>query len=370
MDSGSGAKNKIRVLIVDDSAMMRALLRRALQSQPDIEVADVARDGREALDKVAKCRPDVVTLDIEMPGTSGIEVLERIMKNDPRPVVMVSTLTQVGAEATFESLEKGAVDYVPKPLPGSGATLQSFAADVVQKVRAAAASNLKQLIRQSLLKQRAARRVIRRLGAGAVDRFVAIGISAGGPASLCRMLPLLPADFVPVAIAQHMPPQFTGPFARRLDSLCSVHVKEAEDGEPFERGKVLIAPGDYHLKVRLRAGKPVVQLDRGPKVSGFRPSVDVLFRSVAEMFGPRAIAVIMTGMGRDGADGIKAVKAAGGVTIAQDQATSVVYGMPKAAVETGCVDVVCGLMEIPEVLANLVSPNDRATAPSRAAMGA
>jgi len=348
------AKRKIRVLIVDDSIVMRAILRRALRTQPDIQVVGEAACGREALERIEQLDPTVVTLDIEMPGMSGIEVLEKVMRTRPRPVLMVSTLTQSGAHATFDCLEKGAIDYVAKPLPGQGVTLQSFSAEVVEKVRAAAGSN-RSLLRRAATRPETAKGslVTAGLGRAVPQRVVAIGISAGGPATLVKFLPLLPADFVPVAIAQHMPAQFTGPFAERLDDLCQMHVKEAEKGEPFERGKILLAPGDWHLRVIGRIGRWMANLDHGPKVSGFRPSVDVLLESLAQAAGPHGIGVVMTGIGSDGSRGICAVKEAGGITVAQDEASSIVYGMPKSAAATGCVDHICNLARIDTLLVEL-----------------
>ncbi len=345
------SEKKIRTLVVDDSVFMRTVLKSALGKADSIEVIGSAQNGQEALAKIAQLKPDVVTLDIEMPGLTGLEVLKRVMRDDPLPVVMVSTKTQEGAAMTFEALELGAIDYVAKPLADKDASLQSFQKKVVAAVEVAFSSNLKRLGRankERILRPRAA--TLQTEGI-----VVAIGISAGGPATLHKLIPVLPSVFPPIVLTQHMPAGFTEPFAKRLNDCSALAVKEAANGDELLPGRLVLAPGDRHLRVVRKGKKLRVALDDGPKVAGFRPSVDVLFRSVAEAFGDQAIGLVMTGMGCDGSQGIRDLKAAGARTLAQDQDSSVVYGMPKAAFATKCVDRVVSLTEIPSVLTNMLA---------------
>jgi two-component system chemotaxis response regulator CheB len=341
----------IRVLVVDDSPMIRSLLRSGLAQNPLIEVVGVASDGIEALAQIKALRPDVVTLDVEMPKMNGIAVLERVVGKAPVSFVMVSTLTQSGARITFEALNKGAIDYVAKPQAATKTAMPAFRDELIRKVIAAA-------------KARGKRRAIVSGTSGAVPTLppnkvrgwlVALGISCGGPQTLHKLLPAFPSDFVPIVLTQHMPPQFTTAFAKHLDAACAMRVVEAADGQPIEQGTIYVAPGDYHLQVVRRGTMLVTRLDGGPLVSGHRPSADVMFSSVARTCGPRSVAVVMTGMGRDGSMGLVEMSRAGAHTIAQDAETSYVYGMPKAAKETGHVDHVTPLMQIPSVLARLLS---------------
>ena len=335
----------IRVLIVDDSVFMRGMLKSALDSAPDIEIVGTAMNGTEGLKKILQLKPDVATLDVEMPGMTGIEVLETVMKEAPLPIVMVSTKTQKGAHFTLDALRKGAVDCVAKPLGEKSATLQSFREDVLNAVRAAFESN-----RQKIGKNDDR---VERLGGlvrAPANAIVAIGISAGGPATLHKLIPALPANFPATVITQHMPADFTGPFAKRLNEESDMTVREAEAGDALKAGQVLIAPGSHHLKIVKHLGKLICRLDDGPKVSGFRPSVDVLFTSLSEVAADRTTAIIMTGMGDDGSNGIRLLKQGGAVTLAQDQESSIVFGMPKAAARTGFVDKVVGLRDIPRAL--------------------
>lgn len=337
---------RIRTLIVDDSVFMRTVLKSALGRCSSLEIIGSAQNGIEALKKIRTLKPDVVTLDVEMPGLDGIEVLRRVMKECPLPVVMVSTKTQAGAKLTFEALELGAVDYVAKPLGEKGSSLEGFQEKVIRAVETAFASNRSRLGRADATK------VLRPRSTGIhTDGYVvAIGISAGGPATLHKLIPCLPKTFPPIVLTQHMPADFTGPFAQRLNGSCELEVKEAQDGDELIPGRLLLAPGDRHLKVVRRGNGFHVTLDTGPKVAGFRPSVDVLFHSVAATHAEKAVALVMTGMGCDGAEGIKILKRSGAKTMAQDQASSIVYGMPKAAAETGCVDRIVSLAEIPDAL--------------------
>ena len=336
----------IRVLIVDDSVFMRSMLKGALSDADDMEVVGTAQNGTEGLKKIEALRPDVVTLDVEMPGLSGLEVLEQVMKKRPLPIVMVSTKTQAGAETTLKALELGAIDYVAKPLGEKSASLESFRSSVTRAVRTAAASN-----RANLGKKSAPVARPRPVSATRPGTVVAIGISAGGPAALHQMLPAVPKEFPPIVITQHMPADFTGPFAKRLGETTQINVKEAAVNDELVPGRALIAPGDRHLRIIKCANKLLVALDDGPKVSGFRPSVDVLFESVATAVGARAVGVIMTGMGSDGSVGIRIFKKRGAFTMSQDKDSSTVYGMPKAAYETGCIDRVVSLSDIPMAIA-------------------
>lgn len=339
------AQGTIRVLVVDDSVFMRCMLKDALSRTDGIEVIGSAQNGDEGLKRIRELKPDVVTLDVEMPGLNGLEVLERVMQECPVPVVMVSTKTQSGAKATLDALQLGAVDYVAKPLGEKSATLGSFRSKVTRAVQTAAASN-----RETLGQKPAKVAPVRSAEGIPTGAVVAIGISAGGPATLHQMLPALPERFPPVLITQHMPADFTGPFAKRLDQECRGSVKEAQAHDVLRGGSVFIAPGNRHLRVVKRGMQLVASLDDGPKVAGFKPSVDVLFESVASVVGDRAVGVVMTGMGCDGAVGVKLLKKQGARTIAQDQATSVVYGMPKAASATGGVDRVAALGDIPAAI--------------------
>lgn len=340
----------LRVLIVDDSIFMRTILKSALSSAAGIEVIATAQDGLDGLKKTLELKPDVVTLDIEMPGMDGLQVLQRLMKEHPLPVVMVSTKTQHGARTTLEALSLGAVDYVAKPVGDKGATLAAFKEKIVLAVRTAAQSNRRKIGAETPSIRRVTTSMVAPPGV-----VIAIGISAGGPATLHQMMPAFSPTTPPIVITQHMPAEFTGPFAQRLAGVSRVEVKQAEAGDELRPGRVLISPGSHHLRVVRGARGLKVALDSGPKVSGFRPSVDVMFTSVAAAVGPLAVGVIMTGMGHDGSDGVRQIHRHGGMTIAQDEATSIVYGMPKSAFETGCVDRVAPLERIPQAIAEAVA---------------
>ncbi len=349
----------IRVLIVDDSGVIRAFIRAALARHPQINVVGEAADGVEALRQIAALRPDVVTLDVEMPNLNGIGVLERAAGKVPVSFLMVSTLTQAGARVTFEALSKGAFDYVAKPQLPTAASRPEFQRQLVDKVLAAARA--KGQTRQTLL--RCAGGSAPRLPPNRVSGWVVgIGISCGGPQTLHEVLPMFPSDFVPIVVTQHMPAQFTGPFAKHLAAGCAMRVKEAADGEPLAQGTIYIAPGSHHLRVVRRGMQLCVQLDGGPLVSGHRPSVDVMFSSLAATCPTRTIGVIMTGMGRDGANGIVELARAGAITVGQDERSCFVYGMPKAAFETGCVQHVASATEIPARVASLLQ-RSRVAAP-------
>lgn len=352
----------IRVMIVDDSAIVRGIIRRGLANRRDIEVVGQAADGADALRLLPQLRPDVVTLDVEMPKMNGLAVLQRAAGKVPVAFIMVSTLTKNGANVTLEALRGGAFDYITKPDTATLTSEQDFHESLYRKIRAAA--HAKHHRRRVAPAQTAA-------GATTAPKLppnktrgwlVGIGISCGGPQTLYEMLPAFPSDFVPILITQHMPAAFTGPFAAQLDNQCAMHVKEAEDGEQIVGGTVYIAPGSHHLRLRRIGLELRVALDGGPKVSGHRPAADVMFESLAQHARGQVVGVVMTGMGRDGANGIQKIKASGGVALAQDEASSLVYGMPKAAFETGVMDGVVSLDDLPHAIARAMS-RVRATAP-------
>jgi two-component system chemotaxis response regulator CheB len=318
----------VRVLIVDDSATMRSLIANVLQRDPEIEVVGEAGDPLEAREAIKKLNPDVITLDVEMPNMNGIDFLEKIMRLRPMPVVMVSTITVRGAEATVEALELGAIDCVAKPSTGG---LNDFQ-DLPFKVKAAAKAKVKPL------KPAGAAPKAAPLEHTPDDRVIALGSSTGGVEALIAILSRFPANCPPTVITQHMPATFTKSFSERLDRLCAPKVAEAHDGAVLENGRIYLAPGgERHLEIG-GSGTLRCRLSEGGPVNGHRPSVDVLFRSVAKAAGGRAVGAILTGMGRDGAEGLLAMRRAGARTFGQDEASSVVYGMPKAAFELGAVE--------------------------------
>jgi two-component system chemotaxis response regulator CheB len=356
----------IRILIVDDSPFMRKSLQKMLEEAPDLRVVATARDGIDALEKIAEHKPDIVTLDIEMPRMDGLTCLKKIMAEHPMPVLMVSSLTQEGAQATFDALSLGALDFIPKENSFASMSILQIQHDLQEKVRRLAAS-------PRFHKQPGAAASVQAPAPPAAPRpspplkpsappppsgatlasspqaeLLVIGSSTGGPKALQDILPTLPANLpVPCLIVQHMPSTFTKPFADRLDGLCQVHVKEAEQGEPLKAGTVYIAPGGIHMTYGARGPKGCIDLSPEPVSSLHRPSVDVLFLSVSELFRGQVLAGILTGMGADGAKGMEQLKKKGAHTLAESEESCVVYGMPRAAVERGCVDVVAPLADIP-----------------------
>jgi two-component system chemotaxis response regulator CheB len=320
---------------------MRKLLTVVLSEDPDIEVVGAAPDPFVAREQIKALNPDVVTLDIEMPHMNGIDFLRKIMELRPTPVVMISTLTKAGAEITLEALEIGAVDFVSKPLD-SNAVLQ-LGSELIPKIKAAARSRVR---RAAAPRRPQTRQALH----GPSDKIIAIGASTGGVEALKAVLMLMPEDVPPILITQHMPERFTGAFARRLDSECRMHVHEAAQDQPIERGNAYIAPGGHHLEVVRRGPSLYCSLNQGPLVSGHRPSVDALFNSVARTVAPRAVGVILTGMGRDGAQGLLAMRKAGCSTLGQDEATALIYGMPRAAFEIGAVESQYGLFDISDAI--------------------
>ena len=347
----------IRVLVVDDSAFMRNALTKMLSSDPEITVVGTAWNGLDAIEKVAELKPDLVTMDIEMPRMDGIEALRRIMATNPVPVIMVSSLTTEGARSTLDALDIGAVDFVPKNLSDLAVNIVKVREILLDKVkqiggrvpgrrmpsRPASASAVPAPARTSY-------RTERRIG------IVAIATSTGGPKALQDVIPKLPKDLsVPVIVVQHMPPAFTGPFAKRLNEISGLTVKEAEEGEPLRAGVVLVAPGRGHLSLRrVRLGEYVVSVSENRPDLIYRPSADVMMSSVAEMYPGRALGVILTGMGNDGEKGMREIKSSGGRTLAQDEATCVVYGMSRAVVEAGLADKVVPIEEVAGEIVNAV----------------
>lgn len=330
----------IKVLVVDDSVFMRKLLTDLFAGEADFTVVDTARNGKDAIDKLKRLKPDLITMDVEMPVMDGIKALEIIMKDFPTPVVMISSLTQAGAVATLRALEIGAVDFVAKTA-GPISNITAIRTEILTKCRAAVKANVLQLAKPHT--SAAALPVMPRMHSAPSlmldERIVAIGTSTGGPRALQEIITKLPGNLpCGVVIVQHMPPGFTKSLAERLNSLSSVNVKEAEHNDVIRAGHVYIAPGDYHMLLEREGGKAVIKLNQNPPFGGHRPAVDPLMESVARTFGGKAVGVILTGMGRDGAKGMEAIKRQNGYTIAEDQSTAVVYGMPKAAVEMGVVD--------------------------------
>jgi two-component system chemotaxis response regulator CheB len=348
-------KNRfIRVLVVDDSALMRKMIPQMLAGDESIDVVGTAMDGNFCLKKIEELKPNVVTLDLEMPGLNGIDTLKEIMRRSPLPVIVFSSHSTEGASVTVKALGLGAFDFVTKPKDAS-AHMAETSKELISKIKAAAECNLKPRILAGI----PAKKEKRASSGTAPTRVIAIGISTGGPQALEYLLAQLPGDFSgSLVVVQHMPEGFTDMFARRLDEICSLRVKEAQSGDLLLAGRVLICPGSRHVKVkRLPLGDIVVLSDEAP-VNGHRPSADVLFRSVAEEFKNQAVGIIMTGMGDDGAEGLGAVKRAGGMTIAQSEESCVVFGMPKAAIERGHVVRVVALDVMSSTLQALCGRKD------------
>ncbi|RMH09569.1 MAG: chemotaxis response regulator protein-glutamate methylesterase [Nitrospirae bacterium] len=381
----------IRVLVVDDSAFMRSALTNMLHESPEFTVVGAARNGEEALEKVATLKPDVMTLDIDMPGMNGLRVLERVMATTPLPVVVVSALTEEGADVTIQALNLGAVDFLPKQLQGSLLRITAIRHLLHEKVRTAVKARVEACLRNpsrlaplrgTLANGYAAASTRIQKGAPPaghwsqhVPAVIAIGCSTGGPQALQEILPLLPASFpAPIVIAQHMPKYFTKPFADRLNQQCAIEVREATASDVLTPGVALLAPGGQHMVLESGAGQTIgLRFFNGCEELPYRPSVDVLMQSLARVCGAKSVGVILTGMGHDGMEGARAIKAVKGVVLAQDEASSVVYGMPKAVIEEGYADKVIPLSRMAEELLALVrhrydrggSPPSRADDQSR-----
>ena len=354
----------INVLVVDDSAFMRKAISRMIESDPGIKVVAMARDGEEGIDMVKKYRPHIVTLDIEMPRMGGLEALKIIMEVQPTPVLIVSSLTEEGAQVTLDAIDLGAVDFIPKNLEGAALDVMKIQLDLIAKIKAFAGKRLSRLKakddfvleRQKKLSipkghiPEGARRSIQKMA------VVAIGTSTGGPKALQEVLPFFPADFpAAVLVVQHMPRAFTGPFAERMNDLCPLTVREAKDGDIVRTGQILIAPGGIHMKVVRRKSTEVsIELTSIPEDYPYKPSVDVMMHSVADVYPGRSLGVVLTGMGADGMKGMLSIKERHGRTIAQDEATSTIYGMPKAVVDAGAADKVVALSKIAGEIMNMI----------------
>ncbi len=350
---------KIRVLIIDDSASVRHTLVRVLQEDPEIEVMGVATDPFMAAKKIQEEIPDVITLDVEMPRMDGITFLRKLMSQRPIPVVMCSSLTEAGSETLLQALEAGAVDVILKSKIGAADSLADDAVRIREVVKSASHARLGNMRRatsglrpgreappQKLTADAMLPPPTGRAMAKTTEMVVCVGASTGGTEALREFLEALPANAPGMVIVQHMPEKFTAAFAKRLNGLCEVEVKEAVDGDPVLRGHVLIAPGDKHMLLERQGARYHVSVKQGPLVSRHRPSVDVLFRSAARSAGSNAMGIIMTGMGDDGAKGMLEMHQAGAYTVAQDEATSVVFGMPKEAIAKGGVDRILPLDQI------------------------
>ena len=346
----------INVLIVDDSATARAVLTEILSADPEIGSIDTAPDAYVARDKIVKNKPDVVCLDVEMPRMDGITFLTKLMHYMPVPVVMVSSLTQKGAKTTLDALAAGAIDFVAKPHSNIYEGSEEIRQELIEKVKTAARARVVKQSPGVSLKPLAYRGAL----SETTQKIVAIGASTGGTEALKEVLMQLPRNSPGIIIVQHMPANFTGAFAQRLNMMCEVEVKEAKNGDTVSIGQVLIAPGDLHMVLRRSGHRYYVQTGGGEKVSGHRPSVDVLFNSVAKVAGSNAVGVILTGMGADGAKGLANMRNSGARTIGQDAASCVVYGMPKVAHELGGVERQAPLHEIPKIILELISEKERA----------
>lgn len=349
---------KIEVLVVDDSAYMRKVISNLLQSDENITVVDTARDGLDALDKIKQWKPDVVTLDVEMPKLNGLLALERIMRECPTAVIMLSSLTQEGSDTTVKALTMGAVDFVAKPSGAISIDIHKVKEDLLTKIKVAA--------KASLITLRSSSAAVRSelappvpivqpglMRASAPQKLVVIGSSTGGPNALQQVIPRLPGNLpAAVLVVQHMPPGFTASLANRLNDSSPLEVCEAKEGDVLHNGKVYVAPGGHHMVL---SSKTTIGLNQGPPVHSVRPAVDVTLESAVNYYGPKMVGVILTGMGYDGSKGMAALKKVGGKTVAQDEETCVVYGMPRVVVEMGKADKVLPLQNIADEIVSMLS---------------
>jgi len=359
-------ENLIKVIVVDDSAFMRKTLTLMLESDPEIRVIATARNGQDGIDKIGKLKPDLVTLDIEMPGIDGLATLKFIMEKMPVPVLMVSALTTEGAQATIQALELGAIDFVSKDMSYTPMKTINIKNELIEKVKQIANSRLvqtrfrlKRLVQASQNRHERVKPISRNVSFGRVVldfQAVVVGISTGGPLALLKIIPKIPENFpIGMAIVQHLPLYFTRTLATRLNSLSNVFVKEAEQGEAIEPGKVMIAPGGKQMTFSKNGSSVRAEISDGPSNILYRPSVDIMMLSAAEVFQGPLLGIIMTGMGRDGVEGLKRIKSKGGYVIAQDEESCVVYGMPRAALEEGLVDSMLSLENISVALDQLAN---------------
>lgn len=349
---------KTRVLVVDDSALMRGLLTEMINSAPDMQVVGAAPDAPSAREMIKVLNPDVLTLDVQMPKMDGLEFLERLMRLRPMPVVMVSAYTEAGSNSTLKALELGAVDFIGKPRADGMKSMEDYAEELVDKIRAAKGARLR---RQSIPRPPLTATALPAASPAPLARvatsgkIIFVGASTGGTEALKEFLMGIPADCPPILIVQHMPEAFTASFARRLDGLCAPRILESQGNEKVEGGTVYIAPGHSHLQIRRSASGYVTELQATPPVNRHRPSVDVLFDSAASLVGRQAVGVILTGMGKDGAQGLLRMRQAGARTFGQDEASCVVYGMPREAFVVGAVEEQCSLDDMAKRVLQVVS---------------
>jgi two-component system chemotaxis response regulator CheB len=350
--------SKIRVLVVDDSFFMRKIISEIISAEPDLEVIDKAKDGREALEKILALKPDVVTMDVNIPGLDGTEVLKEVMLKQPTRVIMLSAYTQPGASATIKALELGAVDFIAKPSGEVSLDLHKLKNEIISKVRLASRIELNKLLftlkRPPLVEERVEGKPV------LIKKIVVIGASTGGPKAILGIMQHIPRD-IPAAflIVQHMPEGFTFSFAERISWQSGIKAKEAEDGDIVLAGKAFIAPAGYHMVLEKQNNKYIVKLNQDALVNFVRPSIDVTLNSVADVFGKGAIAVILSGMGKDGLEGARKIKEKGGLIIVQDEATSVIWGMPKAVFEAGLANKVSPLFRIHETIIEEIKKDAR-----------
>lgn len=358
---------KIKVVVVDDSALVRSLLTEIINRQHDMQCVGAASDPLVAREMIRELNPDVITLDVEMPRMDGLEFLSRLMRLRPMPVVMVSTLTEQGADITLRALEMGAVDYVAKPRIGITSGLNELAGDIVDKIRIAAAAHVRRLAptpaapgattqaTSAAAAAEAPRAPLPRLAT--TEKIICIGASTGGTEAIREVLTPLPADSPAIVITQHMPPGFTTSFAARLDSLCKIRVEEARDGQRILPGHAYIAPGGHHLRIDRSGSNYVAVVEDTEPVNRHRPSVEVLFKSAARVLGPNALGIMLTGMGADGALAMREMKDAGSYNYVQDEASCVVFGMPRMAIQAGAAHEVLPLKQIAPALLNRLASN-------------
>lgn len=340
---------KIRVLVIDDSALIRSVMKELIDREKDMECVGAAPDPLAAREMIKSLNPDVLTLDVEMPKMDGLDFLERLMRLRPMPVVMVSTLTERGSNITFRALELGAVDFVSKPKLDIARGMEGYAGEIADKIRAAAQAKVRKAAPPPIIQEKLSADVILPSIAGrfsTTEKLIIIGASTGGTEAIKEVLTRFPADVPGILVAQHMPENFTKSFAERMNSLCKISVKEAESNERILPGHAYIAPGHSHLLLKRSGANYMTELNQGPPVNRHRPSVDVLFRSAANVAGANALGIILTGMGKDGAQGLLEMKQAGSHTIAQDEASCVVFGMPREAILLGGASEVLPLQNI------------------------
>lgn len=365
---------KVRVLVVDDSAFMRKMITDMLQSDPQIEVLGTARNGLDAWEKIKQFKPDIITLDVEMPQMDGLQLLEKLMAENPFPVIMLSSLTQNGAEATMRALSLGAVDFISKPSGSISLDIEKVKLELINKVKMGAKVNTSKVKTNLISKIKPKATDLARTGPpvsskqkgawpakiqtasslpkGSVNRIVAIGTSTGGPRALQEVIPKLPADLpAAVLIVQHMPKGFTHSLAERLNQQSKIRVKEGAEGDRIENGLAILAPGGYHMTLE-RGG--IIGLNQDPPIWGVRPAVDVLFKSIAQNYPAQVITVVLTGMGHDGAEGVAVLKEKKAKSIAEDKSTCVVYGMPKSVVDKGLADKILPLHQVAEGIIQLL----------------